>query len=79
MDKEQEPIGWWDEKLGFFSEKHFDQLQPLYTAPPKRQPLDDDEIRDCAESENLFYFENKEEFDAFARAIEAAHGIGVEE
>lgn len=42
-----------------------------------REPLSDDEIRDCAESENLPYFENKEEFDAFTRAIEAAHGIGV--
>ena len=31
---EQEPVGWWDEKLGFFKEKHFDQLQPLYTSSP---------------------------------------------
>jgi hypothetical protein len=32
----QEPVGWWDVKLGFFNEKHFDQLQPLYTTPPQR-------------------------------------------
>jgi hypothetical protein len=32
----QEPVGWWDVKLGFFNEKHFDQLQPLYTRPPQR-------------------------------------------
>jgi hypothetical protein len=34
-----EPVGWWDSKIGFFEEKHFDQLQPLYTTPPaaKRQ------------------------------------------
>lgn len=41
----------------------------------EKKPLSDDEIRDCAESENLPYFENKEEFDSFARAIEKAHGI----
>jgi len=29
-----EPVGWWDSKIGFFEEKHFDQLQPLYTTPP---------------------------------------------
>jgi hypothetical protein len=29
-----EPVGWWDAKIGFFEEKHFDQLQPLYTTPP---------------------------------------------
>jgi len=32
----QEPVGWWDAKLGFFEEKHFDQLQPLYTHPTQR-------------------------------------------
>jgi hypothetical protein len=34
---EQEPVAWWDAKLGVFDEKHFDQLQPLYTSPPKRE------------------------------------------
>ena len=33
-----EPVGWWDSKIGFFEEKHFDQLQPLYTTPPAAQP-----------------------------------------
>ena len=33
----QEPVGWWDAKLGFFEEKHFDQLRPLYTTPPAAQ------------------------------------------
>jgi hypothetical protein len=32
-----EPVGWWDAKIGFFEEKHFDQLQPLYTTPPAAQ------------------------------------------
>ena len=34
---EQEPVAWWDAKIGFFEEKHFDQLQPLYTTPPAAQ------------------------------------------
>ena len=35
----QEPVAWWSAKLGVFllDEKHFDQLQPLYTAPPQRE------------------------------------------
>ena len=33
---QQEPVGWWDDKLGFFAEKHFDQLQPIYKSPPQR-------------------------------------------
>jgi hypothetical protein len=40
----QEPVAWWDAKIGVFNEKHFDQLQPLYTSPPKRQPLTDEEV-----------------------------------
>jgi hypothetical protein len=39
-----EPVGWWDAKIGFFEEKHFDQLQPLYTTPPAQPavPLTDE-------------------------------------
>jgi hypothetical protein len=45
---------------------------PLYTTPPKRKPLSDEEmfklwLKVPAETEDRF---------AFARAIEAAHGIG---
>jgi hypothetical protein len=32
-----EPKAWWDAKLGVFDEKQFDQLQPLYTTPPRRE------------------------------------------
>ncbi len=45
----QEPVGWWDAKIGFFEEKHFDQLQPLYTNPqPQREwvGLTDEEFED---------------------------------
>ena len=44
---EQEPVAWWDAKLGVFDEKHFDQLQPLFTAPPRRQPLTDEKRNFC--------------------------------
>jgi hypothetical protein len=44
-----EPVGWWDAKIGFFEEKHFDQLQPLYTTPPA-QPAVPDAIIEAGES-----------------------------
>ena len=40
----------------------------LYTSPPQRQPLTDDEIVNLRNEHRHWY--------AFARAIEAAHGIG---
>ena len=49
---------------------------PLYATPPQRKPLTDEEI------DRLFFFARneggfttKETFTAFARGIEAAHGI----
>lgn len=39
-----------------------------YTSPPQRQPLTDDEIVNLRNEHRHWY--------AFARAIEAAHGIG---
>ena len=46
---------------------------PLYTAPPKRQPLTDEQIKGLIE-EGVFFGNCKE----IVRAIEAAHGIGAE-
>jgi hypothetical protein len=61
-----EPVGWWDSKIGFFEEKHFDQLQPLYTTPPAAQRqwvgLTDEEV---AEGLRKPFWEDA------ARAIEA--------
>jgi hypothetical protein len=67
----QEPVGWWDSKIGFFEEKHFDQLQPLYTTPPRREwvGLTPEEIDSVTP-----YCHNKfdlAEFKDFASAIEA--------
>jgi hypothetical protein len=65
----QEPVGWWDAKLGFFEEKHFDQLHPVYTTPPAAQRqwvgLSDQEIRDTYE-----WCSGQSEMDR-CRAIEA--------
>jgi hypothetical protein len=58
--------------------------KPLYTHPqPAQQPLTDYQINDMAseygdEHDQAFIFNRKGQFSAvaFARAIEAAHGIG---
>ena len=44
--------------------------QPLYTTPPQRKPLTDEEIMDLCRSLPTTQYTT-----AFARAIEAAHGI----
>ena len=53
--------------------------KPLYTAPPKRQPLTDECINEIAESMpgGLAGFMKGWGWQQFARAIEAAHGIGA--
>jgi hypothetical protein len=52
-----EPVGWWDSKIGFFEEKHFDQLQPLYTTPPAARPAVPDAIHHTDLSESLEYIQ----------------------
>ena len=53
-------------------------LQPLYTSPPQRKPLTDEEINDVVSrltvsNKGVIYFSAN--LRDFARAIEAAHGI----
>ena len=48
----------------------FEREQPLYTTPPQRKPLTDEEIYDMYNEPR-----SDAEMIAFARAIEAAHGI----
>ena len=52
-------------------------LQPLYTSPPQRKPLSDKELNLIGAQwhYNLLGKDDKAELFAFARAIEAAHGI----
>ena len=78
---EQEPVAWakFSAKgniIDLLSEPD-DDYTPLYTTPPQRKPLTDEEIRDLwswsatAEAERTATTQQH----AFARAIEAAHGI----
>ena len=79
---EQEPVAWmWDE---MFCEdwttvssvikpsrsKYVDDVRPLYTSPPTREPLSDGEITDL--------WANKSPANEFecVRLVEKAHGIG---
>ena len=76
---EQEPVAYWNFNSGF-SHCMIDQLNeaakknpaPLYTTPPQRKPLTDEEIilivAECAASHQHTDIH-------FARAIERAHGI----
>ena len=47
----------------------YEDAKPLYTAPPKREPLTDEEIS------KIFIYCGRDK-ETFARAIERAHGIG---
>lgn len=55
---------------------------PLYTSPPpQRKPLSDEEIYSLADSLEIWNEDDEEwilDPNTFARAIEAAHGIGGE-
>lgn len=81
---EQEPVAWFDPVMKDVCRvvKGVDKTSrftvPLYTSPPPRQPLTDDEIEAIV---NLHTSDNQG-YDIWcdgrcvARAIEAAHGIG---
>ena len=51
-----------------------DDFVPLYTAPPQRRPLSDEQMWELWNSQGDDAMEQQEAI-AFARAIEAAHGI----
>jgi hypothetical protein len=75
---EQEPVAWMDEFGNVFplgaqrGPKHLNEpMKPLYTTPPQRKPLTDEEIGAILEDINAF----GTRLYTFARAIEAAHGI----
>ena len=85
---EPEPVAWaykvnktW-EQLSFIEPPNDayddDSLVPLYTAPPQRKPLSDDELLAALKSVDSETARLPNGFKLFARAIEAAHGIGEE-
>ena len=71
---EQEPVAWMDKYVDIYKDV-FEVLStdtPLYTAPPQRKPLTDEQLEAMAEKcVTNCYFDTLK----FARAIEAAHGI----
>ena len=92
-EPEQEPVAWIIETeiYGKLSEwvctdkKHYleahDSIKepiPLYTAPPKREPLSEDEVRDGLDGKNGFENWYDDRFVDGVRFAEKHHGIGVE-
>ena len=79
LEPEQEPVafvkGWNCGRLEVIVRslnQRFEIDQPLYTTPPQRKPLTDEEINDIAKN---YALNNPTTPLHFARAIEAAHGI----
>jgi hypothetical protein len=68
--EKQEPVAWINKSRNLLSwDKFYADMTPLYTAPPQRQPLTDEEIFEVHKRvDSMQYL-------TFARAIEAAHGI----
>jgi hypothetical protein len=83
---EQEPVAWFYDYDGttWVKLKEPDlpnmhhsvkNIRPLYTTPPKREPLSDDEMR-AIWKEGI---RGEIPFVEIGRAIEKAHGIGVDD
>jgi len=77
-EQEQEPVAWMQETTGCIrSDWGFDKTGyvPLYTTPPQRKPLTDDQIAEILV--NTFADTAMQPDDlVLIRAVEAAHGIG---
>jgi hypothetical protein len=78
-EPEQEPVAWIyeytnprrEKAVGFYpSQVNGVICTPLYTTPPERKPLTDEEM-------DKIWF-NSKSFESIVRAVEKAHGIGVE-
>jgi hypothetical protein len=86
---EQEPVAWCQmvegnvqDLLTSFEMKDwlYDKSWiPLYTAPPKREPLSDKKLKTIAVEDEFLFYCNEDEFIEIARALEKAHGIGEDD
>jgi hypothetical protein len=73
--EQAQPVAWISHSDNLLSwDKLYDHMEPLYTAPPQRQPLHDMAVFDLADT-HLYEGSKNYGVLAFARAIEAAHGI----
>ena len=86
LTKQAEPVAWrlWSpDGTNVYQYTEDGDGEPLYTAPPQRKPLTDDQIIDAMHEDGCERIENfyvvgpvqKAAVFSFARAIEAAHGI----
>ena len=66
----QKPVAWMNDMGTHIDLNVSGRGTPLYTSPPQRKPLTDEEIYDMYNEPR-----SDAEMIAFARAIEAAHGI----
>jgi hypothetical protein len=73
-ETEQEPVAWGYKKRVTYKPEgsEEEEIIPLYTAPPKREPLSDETI---AKLWGESYSGTTQMVRNFARAIEKAHGI----
>ena len=76
------PVAWQWLNTGTFRKRlpktaAAEHWNPLYTAPPKRKPLTENQIRRI--DDDTPFHEGPEWLVRFTRAIERAHGIGGEE
>jgi len=69
---ERPSLIWKPDQMDVMSFEKGAKATPLYTAPPQRKPLTDEEIEVLAKKHNGIYYDCDI---TFARAIEAAHGI----
>ena len=63
----------------FLYNREIFEVIPLYTAPPKREPLSDEHLQQLCERERFTYSISQQLFNAVARRIEKEYGIGGEE
>lgn len=88
-EPEQDPVAWriaderdWEyctkpplETDIQWSARYGRKYEPLYTAPPPRKPLTDEELTGLRQGKDKLNFVTLREFRVIARAIERAHGI----
>ena len=72
---EQKPYAWMAVGGTIWRHKATEDDTPIYTHPPQRKPLTDDEIEAALLSVDPMTKRLPPGMKAFARAIEAAHGI----
>ncbi len=83
LEAKDEPVAWqyrdanddgtwtaWNGCDKRLTESDWRKVRPLYTTPPQRKPLTDEQIEELWDSTSSYY-----NVCDFARAIEAAHGI----